>query len=756
MRNITSSRCFTALSIVLFALVSSGLIQPQPAIAQANTAGFIVSPGAGLITSESGQEAQFTIVLTAAPLADGPVHISLQSSHPSEGLPSPANVNFNINTWDQPLTITVTGQDDPVDDGDQDYTIETLAAESNDPAYSGLNPDDVSLTNQDNDTAGFSINPVSGLVTSETRQTDKFTVRLNTSPLTNVQVTLLSSNTGEGTVSPDTMTFTPDNWQTTQTATLTGQDDPDFDGTQSYTIVTDALSDDPSYSNNPPDVSAENLDNDQVTVTARPNNYSLTQDQTLSEPAPGVLANDDTNSGSLTAEVDSSPSNGSLTLNANGAFEYTPNPGFFGSDSFTYRASNGSQVSDPATVSLSVDQQIVVTATPDSYTTNQNQDLTQSAPGVLANDNTNSGSLRAELVSSVDHGSLSFKPNGSFVYTPASGYSGPDSFTYRARNGAVASNPTTVSLNVSLVVVVVAQPDVYTTNENLPLTRPAPGVLANDNTNSGSLTAVLVSNVGHGTLALSPDGSFVYTPTAAYTGPDSFTYRAANGSIVSPPTRVSLTVLLTNSPPSAANDGYLTNVANPVTYTVSAPGVLKNDNDPEKGLLAAALLTQPAQGSVVLTSNGAFTYTPLPGFNGQTSFTYTATDAGGKTANAKVTIEVDSVAPPPINWVLPDANGTVNSYTNGQIQLEVFVEPGVTDVDHVVFYLWDPQLNQRIEIGSASRSPYVTTIDSSSLHYKFNQIDAAAFDRAGNRSDLRHIWVVRNLPPVVYLAIVSR
>ncbi len=87
-----------------------------------------------------------------------------------------------------------------------------------------------------------------------------------------------------------------------------------------------------------------------------PDAYSSTAGKPLTvAAAAGVLANDsDPNGRSLTAIVATGPSNGTLTLNADGSFTYTPTSGFVGSDSFTYRANDGINLSLPITVSLVV------------------------------------------------------------------------------------------------------------------------------------------------------------------------------------------------------------------------------------------------------------------------------------------------------------------------------------------------------------------------------------------------------------------
>jgi hypothetical protein len=83
--------------------------------------------------------------------------------------------------------------------------------------------------------------------------------------------------------------------------------------------------------------------------------YSVTRDTTLTVPSPGVLANDNANgAGGLSAQLVGGPASGTLSLGASGSVSYTPNPGFVGSDSFTYRAVSGGGAGNVATVTISV------------------------------------------------------------------------------------------------------------------------------------------------------------------------------------------------------------------------------------------------------------------------------------------------------------------------------------------------------------------------------------------------------------------
>src|SRR5207248_3144238 len=143
---------------------------------------------------------------------------------------SAGSLTFTAANWNTPQTITVTGVDDFVDDGDIAYTIVTGAATSTDGNYSGINPSDVGVTNTDNDTAGVTVRPTSGLTTTEAGGTASFTVVLTSQPTASVSVPLSSSNTSEGTVSAANLTFTTGNWNVPQTVTVTGVDDFVDDG----------------------------------------------------------------------------------------------------------------------------------------------------------------------------------------------------------------------------------------------------------------------------------------------------------------------------------------------------------------------------------------------------------------------------------------------------------------------------------------------------------------------------------------------
>src|SRR5262249_4375957 len=159
-------------------------------------------------------------------------------------------------------------------------------------------------------------------------------------------------------------------------------------------------------------------------------------------------------------------------------------------------------------------------------------------------------------------------------------------------------------------------------------------------------TAVLATNVSHGTLTLNSNGSFSYTPDANYNGPDSFTYKASDGTLQSNVATVNLTVNPVNDLPTAVNDSYST--AEDTPLVVAAPGALQNDTDVAGDAITAELVAGPAHGMLTLNTNGSFTYTPSANYNGPDSFTYHPKDAVGAGNTATVSLTVTPVNDAPV------------------------------------------------------------------------------------------------------------
>ena len=216
---------------------------------------------ASVTVSEFGDSDTFTIALAKRPTAT--VRVNLSSSDASEGFVAPAQLVFTTANWNQPHTVTVTGVDDLLVDGNQPFTIITAPATSTDPAYTGLDAPDIAALDIDNETPQVYVKARPLLVTNESGLRAAYQVRLTTAPTANVVCPVTSSDPGEGIANPAGLTFTPGSFGF-QTVTITGIDDALPDGDQLYTVLDGTCtSADPAYSSSdPPDVHVVNRDND--------------------------------------------------------------------------------------------------------------------------------------------------------------------------------------------------------------------------------------------------------------------------------------------------------------------------------------------------------------------------------------------------------------------------------------------------------------------------------------------------------------
>jgi VCBS repeat-containing protein len=393
-----------------------------------------------------------------------------------------------------------------------------------------------------------------------------------------------------------------------------------------------------------------NVGNAAPTNTAPKGNadsYAIAEDGSLIVPAAaGVLANDtDAEANPLTASLVQGPANGTLTLNANGSFNYVPNANFSGTDSFTYIAGDGSLSSAPTTVTINVTPvNDAPVAEGDSYETDEDKTLNIAGPGILANDSDVEGNpLSAILVNGPSNGILQLNANGGFDYIPNADFNGTDSFTYRANDGSANSEPVTVTINVKAVNdAPVSLADAFFLEED---TSVQGNVLTNDTDVDGQgLVAQLVAGPEHGTLTLNQDGSFSYEPNANFNGTDSFTYRAFDGTAFGDPQTVTLQVSSVNDVPVAVDDNGL-ETAYQQPLEIEPGQLLANDSDLDGDTLSIVAVQDAVNGTVAIV-DGKILFTPKPGYSGPASFSYTVSDGNGAFATATAAIAVGAEVPP--------------------------------------------------------------------------------------------------------------
>ncbi len=372
----------------------------------------------------------------------------------------------------------------------------------------------------------------------------------------------------------------------------------------------------------------------EVPVAAN-DSYTTNEDNVLHVAAPGVLTNDSDADGDLiTAVMVNSPSNGTLSLNDDGSFEYMPDTDFNGSDSFTYKANDGKVNSDYATVSITVnpinDSPVAVN---DTYSTTENTPLHVAAPGVLTNDSdVDDSPITASTVSSPSHGSLTLDADGSFEYTPDDNFIGSDSFTYIATDGT-DSNIATVTIAIETV----NHPPAALDQSVSTLEDTSTNITLEATDTDGDLLTYSYSNPSHGALSGTAP-NLIYTPGTEFNGVDSFTFTANDGKTNSNPASISIRITSVNDPPVAAGDIYTTYEDTPLNITT--PGVLGNDSDVDGNTLTAVIVSNPSYGTLTLNADGSFTYTPGNDFYGSDSFIYKANDGEADSNTASVTITV--------------------------------------------------------------------------------------------------------------------
>ncbi|KSW22077.1 hypothetical protein AOX63_01155 [Pseudomonas sp. ADP] len=280
------------------------------------------------------------------------------------------------------------------------------------------------------------------------------------------------------------------------------------------------------------------------------------------------------------------------------------------------------------------------------------------------------------------HGSVVVNGDGSYSYTPAADYNGPDSFVVTVSDGHGGEAEQLVSITVT--------PD----NDVPVFTSPASQSIAEDDVLHGQLAASDVdgdaltyalkngSAPAHGSVVVNGDGSYSYTPLANYNGTDSFTVTVSDGQGGLAEQLVTVTVTPVNDAPVAASDSKTTGENSVLSEQVPAASDIDSPVNPN----GYALVSGPGTGNGNLTfnANGSYVFNPgsdfdslAPGESRQVSFTYTAKDSAGATsAPATVTITVTGANDAPTG---SDGAITLNEDSSRSFSALDF---GFNDVDH--------------------------------------------------------------------------
>ncbi len=641
------------------------------------------------ISDGNGGTATATVNVCVKPVNDGPkaeddsVSTDEDASITIDVLANDSDVDgdtLSIESHDQPANGTVTLNDD----GTFSYTPNA--------DFSGTDTFSYTVTDGNGGTSTATVTVVVAPVNDDPIPHDEEVVTNEDNAIT---IDVLAND-----VDPDgdTLSITsigqPAHGTVTQNSdgTLTYTPDPDFNGNDTFTYVIDD----------------GNGGNDTATVyvcvkpvndapVAVDDSAKTNEDTSITID---VLANDsDVDGDALTIESHGQPANGTVTLNGDGTFSYTPNADFSGTDTFTYTVTDGNGGTSTATVT------VVVAPTNDGPVAKNdeaNVDEDSSVTiDVLANDSDLDGdSLSVIDVSEPQHGTVTINDDGTVSYTPAENYNGPDSFTYTISDGNGGTSTATVNVCVKPVNdAPVAADDSAKTDEDTSITI---DVLANDSDVDGdALTIESHDHPANGTVTLNDDGTFSYTPNADFSGTDTFSYTVSDGNGGTSTATVTVVVAPTNDGPTAMDDQASVDEDSSITIDV-----LANDSDLDGDSLSVTDVSEPQHGTVTINDDGTVSYTPAENYNGPDSFTYTISDGNGGTSTATVNVCVK-----PVNDAPVAVDDTAKTDEDKSVTIDVLANDSDLDGDVLAVEHVDQPANGHVTVNADGTLTYTPNAD---------------------------------------------
>jgi VCBS repeat-containing protein len=509
---------------------------------------------------------------------------------------------------------------------------------------------------------------------------DSFTFRASDASLTSTPVTVSINVTPVNDV-PVAQTQSVSTAEDTAKAVTLGASDPEND-VLAYTIVSNpshgvlsgltsnVVTYTPDLNYNGPDSFAFRASDSSLTST--PATVSITVTPVNDAPVPQIqsvstaedtakaiiLFATDIETNALSYAIVTNPSHGTLSGLTSNVVTYTPDTNYFGSDSFTFRASDASLTGTPATVSITVTPvNDAPVAQVQSVTVGENaaRVITLSAIDIETN------ALTYAIVTTPLHGALSVVTSNKVTYTPALNYTGSDSFTFKANDGLLDSAPATVSLNVIVNNAPVAQSQTVTHVED---TAKSITLVATD-FETNSLTYAIVSDPAHGTLSVLTSNVVTYTPAANYNGPDSFTFKANDGTKDSNEATVSITV-------TPVNDAPVPQAQSVTIAEDTATNIILVAVDPDNDPLTYTIVTSPTRGALSGLTSNVVTYTPATNYFGPDSFSFRVNDASLTSTTVTVSLTVTPVNDAPVvqSQSVTTAEDTAKTITLGATDVE--------------------------------------------------------------------------------------
>ncbi|MDZ4289326.1 MAG: tandem-95 repeat protein, partial [Prosthecobacter sp.] len=362
----------------------------------------------------------------------------------------------------------------------------------------------------------------------------------------------------------------------------------------------------------------------------------------------GTASASDVDAGAtLTYSKVGNPTNGSVTVNANGSFDYVPVLNFNGVDSFTFKANDGLADSNVAAISLTI--AAVNDAPVASNAAASGSEDAASITGMVTASDIESDELTFTKVSDPANGGATVQADGSFMYVPNADFNGIDSFTAKANDGALDSNIVTVTITVGAV-------------NDAPIASNGSGVGNEDNAINGTLGAtdidandvlsfIKLTEPTQGLITVSGStGAYTYVPNANSNGSDSFTFKVNDGTTDSNVATISLTITAVNDAPVVTDSSAVGVEGNLVRGTVTG-------TDVEASALTFVLVEDAEHGNAAINADGSYSYRPDAEFVGTDTFTFKANDGSDDSNIGTVTVVITTVLP---EWTWMKGANTAN------------------------------------------------------------------------------------------------
>ena len=402
----------------------------------------------------------------------------------------------------------------------------------------------------------------------------------------------------------------------------------------------------------------------------------------------------------------SGPSNGTIVINADGTYVYTPNLNFNGTDVITVEVCDQGLPLPKACVN----QTLTITVVPinDAPIVDNDVNTTAEDTPTVGGDLTDDGDsdpdgseliVATTPVSGPSNGSIVINADGTYVYTPNPDFNGTDVITVEVCDSGTPLPKRCVNQTLTITVTPVndapiVDNDVNTTTEDTPTVG---GDLTDDGDSDPDGTALVVtttpvSGPSNGTIAINADGTYVYTPNPNFNGIDVITVEVCDSGIPLPKMCVNQTLTITVTPvndePVVDND---VNTTTEDTPTVGGDLTDAGDSDPDGTALVVTTtpLSGPSNGSIVINADGTYVYTPNPNFNGVDVITVEVCDSGTPLpkmcVNQTLTITVTPVNDPPVanndsDTTLSDTN-VIITVAGNDTDIDGTINPATIDLN---------------------------------------------------------------------------